>query len=181
MRTLFIAASITLATLSVKAQTSKVVVADDCETTQSWSSAQPITLDNADFKEGKGALKTEGIGPFRFRKAFSTPVNTGLEGKAGYISFWLYVSDVSDIATTPGLLAISSSGKMELNAHHFNFKNLNLKNGWNKMVFQLTDASAKGGAFDDTKMNYFMLFQKTTASTVFKLDHIRFAKDLKDI
>lgn len=49
------------------------------------------------------------------------------------------------------------------------------------MVFQLTEATVKGGTFDDSKMNYFMLYQKTNAATVFKLDNIRFAKNLKDI
>jgi hypothetical protein len=73
----------------VKAQSPKVVVADDAEKTSGWSSPQPLTIEKTDFKEGKGALKTEGIGPFRFRKDFAEPVNTGLDGKPGYMGFWL--------------------------------------------------------------------------------------------
>jgi hypothetical protein len=46
-------------------------------------------IDNADFKEGKGSLKVEGLVPFRFKRVWTEPVNTGLGGKPGYVGFWL--------------------------------------------------------------------------------------------
>lgn len=179
MKSLLFSAILVFALSQANAQ--KVQVADNCETNKGWSGSQPIMVDVTDAKEGSASLKTEGEGPFRFRKGFSTPVNTGLDGKSGYMAFWLYASEVTDFETNPGLLQISSSGKSELNAHHWRLKSLNLQKGWNKVVFELNADSTKGGDFDGSNFNYFMLIQKTATSVVLKIDNIRFAKELKDL
>lgn len=170
---------LTITLFQAKAQ--KIQMADNCETNKGWNGSQPVMIDEIDAKEGKASLKVEGEGPFRFRKVFSTPVNTGLDGKSGYIIFWLYASEITDFETNPGILQISSSGKSELNAHHWRLKSLNLKKGWNKVVFELNTVSNKGGDFDGTNLNYFMFIQKTATSVILKIDDIRFAKDLKDL
>jgi hypothetical protein len=159
----------------------KVQTADACESAAGWTGGQPVTVVESDVKQGKYALQCEGEAPYRFRKLFSPAVNSGLSSDAGYLSFWLFISDVSDLTTSPGLVQIGSAARSELNAHHWQLKNLNLKNGWNKVVLQLSPASAKGGAFDPASFMYFALIQKTTKPVVFKLDDIRFANDVKDL
>lgn len=180
-KVLLVSAVLVFVLVQVKAQ--KVVVADNCDSAKEWSSSQMSSLgiDKVDFKEGTGALKTEGEGPFRYRKVFSTPVNTGVEANAGFLGFWLYVSEVEDFQTNPGQLVISSSGKMELNALQWKLNNLNLKKGWNKVALDLSAASVKGGDFDPANLNYFNMLQKTATPVLFKIDNIKFAKSLKDL
>ena len=177
MKSVLFSALFLLVCAQVNAQ--KVQIADNCDSEKGWNAN--LTVDRVDFKEGTGSLKVESVSPFLFRKAFTTPVNTGLDGKSGYIGLWLYISDVTDVQANPGMLQIASSGKAELNAHHWSLKSLNLQKGWNKVVFELNASSAKGGDFDGSNLNYFMLMQKTAQPITFKIDNIRFAKNLNDL
>lgn len=160
-----------------KAQT---VVLDRCEDVKGWSGRIPVTL-SLDAKEGKNSLQSEGIADFRFRKVFDNPVNTGLNDKSGYIGFWLFVSDIQALEKSPGVVMISSSGKSDLNAYHLRLRNLNLQNGWNKVVLELSDKFSIGGDFDESNFNYFNLFQKTEIPVILKIDNINFAKNAKDL
>jgi len=176
MKSVLFSALFLFACAQVNAQ--KVQV-DNCDSEKGWSNS--LTVDHADFKEGTGSLQTESVSPFLFRKVFTTPVNTGLDGKSGYIALWLYISDVAALHENPGSLQISSSNRSQDNAHHWSFKSLKLEKGWNKLVFELNENSATGGDFDGSNLKYFMLMQKTTQPITFKIDDIRFAKNLKDL
>jgi hypothetical protein len=68
-----------------------------------------------------------------------------------------------------------------LNAHHLWLKDVKIEKGWNKVVLPLTEASAKGGAFDDTKLNYFVLYQKQLHRQYLKLINIRLQREAKDL
>ena len=158
----------------------QAVIADRGEELKGWSGRTPVTL-SEDAKEGKYSLQSEGLGEFRFRKVFEPALNTNLDGKSGFIGFWLFISDAEAVKRSPGFVVISSSGKLELNSHRLSFKDLDLKNGWNKVNLELSEQSNKGGEFDASHFNYFILFQKTDVPVTFKIDNIRFAKDKKDL
>lgn len=162
-------------TLVVKAQTVSI---DNCDKLSGWSSAgNQISLDTKEFKEGKASLTSEGEKPYRFRKMFSSAVNLGTDGTSGFLSFDLFVADAEEIYIKPGFVTISSSIKAEENAHRWNFKDIELKNGWNKVVLELSHSSAKGGNFDGN-LKYFAIVQRSEKPAIFKLDNIQFQKSI---
>lgn len=167
-----------LGMLHVKAQ---VVLVDNCDAvTAEWTArTNVLSIDNTDFKEGKGAFKSEGTHAFRFRLMRANRINTGTDGKSGYLSFSLFV-DRDDLNEKPGYVCISSTDKAEIDAHRWSLKNVPLKKGWNNVVLEMSSKSASGGDFDGN-LKYFVVVQPTSTSAVFKLDNIRFAKTIEEL
>ena len=179
MKSIVLSAALLMASLTY-ASAQQAVVIDNCDSKRGWTTRGVITEDPKDIKEGVSSIVSQGEGPFRFRKVFNTPVATGSNGTSGFLSFWLYVDNVDEIKKTPGFVAISSSGKMELEAHRLPLKAVEFKKGWNQVVLELSEKTAKGGVFNGN-LNYFVLVQKAAESTIFKLDDIKFAKDIKEL
>lgn len=165
------------AILSLKAQT---VLIDNCDKSSGWSSTgNELSVDTKDFKEGKGSLTSEGDKPYRFRKMLSSRIDLGTDGTSGFLTFDLFVADADEVYLKPGFVVISSSDKADENAYRWNFKNLDLKKGWNKVVLELNSSSAKGGNFDGN-LKYFAIVQRTDKPAVFKLDNVQFHKTNKN-
>lgn len=160
----------------------QVVLIDNCDAvTADWSArTNVLSIDNTDFKEGKGALKSTGNHSFRFRLMRTDRMKTGTDGKSGFLAFSLFVEDVNAIEKS-GQVIISSTDKSEIDAHSWPIKFGSLNNGWNEIILELTPKSARAEGSFDGNLKYFVVIQPSSKSTMFKLDNIRFAKKREDL
>ena len=158
-----------------KAQTTKIL--DEAESQSGWSThgkTNSLTLDFADFKQGKASLQAEGEGIIRFTKKWDNPINTGItDVSKGVLSFWYFISDASLIGN--GSVEISSSGKSDLAEYSWTVQSLKLKNGWNQMTLKLSKAGKTDGDVDLSAINFIRIYHNCTGSVVTKIDDIKFS------
>jgi len=153
------------------------VVIQRCNNTTGWESAAPLTIDNTDKKEGTGSLKIEapsGNNPW-FYKSF-THTHTGITS-AGYLSFWLYVSDATKM--DGGQIEVSSSGTSDEREFNWPLSKDNVSDGWNLMQLKISSADQAGGGADLDKINFFRIYQDLSASITVKIDFIKFIPSIE--
>ncbi|MFZ4262060.1 hypothetical protein ACFRAE_08455 [Sphingobacterium sp. HJSM2_6] len=159
---------------------STVQVMDFCEDITDWH-GNVISLDNSDFKEGNASIASEGGNIVIFQKKYNTTFDTKVTKQTGIMSFWLYVSDVSKFVDSQGngSIEITSSGGADVNEYAWNIDGqMNLQNGWNKVVLRLSNALTTNGDADLTELNFIRVFKQLSAPIVMKIDHIRFSEDI---
>lgn len=152
------------------------VVIQRCDVTTGWQGDQSIVTDHADQKEGLGSLKTEvqtGDSQW-FYKSFSS-TQTGITA-AGYLTFWLYVSDASKL--DGGEIEISSSGVQDDQEYNWSFSKENVVDGWNHMQLQISSAGMTGGEARLDSINFFRIHQTASGAVTAKIDFIRFVQTL---
>lgn len=154
---------------------------DLCESVEGWASVGSISLDS-DHKEGSYSVKTvlDGNASPVFEKIF-TPFDSEVSIENGYLSFWLYISDVSilstDIPDWGSSIEITSAGVADNQELHWDFSMLRLNNGWNKIDLRLSDAVVdnRGGDINLSAINYFRIYHLFCGGEVdVKIDDIRF-------
>ena len=152
------------------------VVIQRCDVTTGWQGAQALSVDNTDKKEGSGSLSTSAeVGTFPwFSKSFSS-TQTGISG-SGYLSFWLYISDASVLEG--GAIEISSSGGPDDMESSWLFDKNNVSSGWNEMQLQINASDPTGGGANLDSINFFRIYQNTSAPVTAKIDFIRFTPSL---
>ena len=165
-----------IATFMANITLSGQVVIQRCDVTTGWQGAQSITIDNADKQEGYASLKTEaqaGNSPW-FYKSFSN-TQTGISTE-GYLTFWLYVSDVSQL--NGGQIEISSAGGPDVEEYNWPLSSASVNDGWNHMQLQISTASPTGGGADLDNINFFRIYQDLAGPVTAKIDFIRFTPSL---
>ncbi len=152
------------------------VVIQRCDVATGWQGGQAISIDQADKKEGLGALMTiPGAGTSTwFSKSFSS-TQTGITS-SGYLTFWLYVSDASKLEG--GEVEISSSGGSDDQEHHWTFSSADVVTGWNFMELQISAAGQTGGGANLDGINFFRVYQTLSDAVTAKIDFIRFTPSL---
>jgi|GEM_PF-1523940 len=156
----------------------RVRVLDNFETLSGWTSgSNSLTLDNEEVKEGLYALKSEGSNMLRYAKTLTTPFDASLDKDDGYFCLSLFVSDITKLSGS-GQIELSSGGKADFYETAWGFSSINLKNGWNDLVFKLSTGSktpgAGGGETDFSAINFVRIHQGSSASVIFKVDNMRF-------
>lgn len=149
------------------------VVIQRCDVTTGWQGAESLFIDDTDQVEGRGALATEaqtGVSPW-FYKTFSQ-TQTGVSA-SGYLSFWLFVSDVSQMEG--GQIEVSSSGGPDAEEYNWPLDGTTLNDGWNHLQLQISSATTSGGAADLDRINFFRIYQDLSAPITAKIDFIRFS------
>lgn len=150
---------------------------DHADSLNGWSGNNPVTLDTTNEREGTGCLSETGQNIDQFEKSFSTPLNTGVNEQNGYLQFWYYISDVSQINNATGQIEITSSGIYDTNEYDWSMYYdvlPQLHNGWNFVSLPLAHAGKVGNP-DLSAINWFRIYQKISAPVTAKLDDIRFA------
>jgi hypothetical protein len=149
------------------------VVIQRCDVTTGWTGNQALSIDPADKMEGMGSLMTEAqTGDFTwFSKSFSQ-TRTGIDN-TGYLSFWLYVSDASNLEG--GQIDISSSGGADTEVSSWAFDKNGVADGWNHLQLQLNSANPVGGGANLDSINFFRIRQNLSGPVTAKIDFIRFA------
>jgi lysophospholipase L1-like esterase len=143
---------------------------DHCDATTGWVSANTLSLNTTDKKEGAGALQSVGSGTDEFKKAFTTPINTGASAATGSIQFWYYVSDVTKLSAS-NQVEIGSGGTNDVNEYSWNIGTL--VNGWNLITKPISAAGITNGTPDLNAINWIRIYHAKTGSVTTKVDGFR--------
>ena len=117
------------------------IVLQRCDIKTNWQSSNSLSIDNGDQKEGRGSLQCTGDETDWFKKVFSQ-TDVGVD-ETGYLSFWLYVSDVS-VFDGDGQVEITSSGVADTDEYNWAVSTIGLINGWNHVKLALSNAGKTG-------------------------------------
>jgi hypothetical protein len=141
---------------------------DDCDAATGWDSANALSINTTDQKQGQGCLEATGSSTDDYKKVFSEPVSI-----ASYrsLEFWYYVSDVSKI-TSQNQLELGSAGRPDQNEYSWNVSNL--QNGWNYIKLDFARAGITGGAPDANNINWFRLYRFKSGDVTTRIDGIKF-------
>jgi lysophospholipase L1-like esterase len=143
---------------------------DHCDATAGWISANALSANNTDKKEGSGSLQSIGSGTDEFKKVFTTPYNSGASASTGSIQFWYYVSDVSKLGTS-NQVELGSGGGADVNEYNWNIGTL--VNGWNLITKPFSGAGTTGGTPDLNAINWLRIYHAKTGSVTTRIDGIR--------
>jgi hypothetical protein len=95
-------------------------------------------------------------------------LNPGLTKANGALKLWLYIGDISQIKAD-GQFELTSSGESDKNEYAWNLAPMlpNLKNGWNELTLNFSDAAESSGDGGPklTAFNFFRLYLWTTGKT----------------
>jgi hypothetical protein len=142
---------------------------DHCDAATGWTSANTLTVNTSDKKEGTGSLESVGSGTDEFRKVF-TAFNSGSSVTTGYIQFWYYVSDVTKFSSS-NQIEIGSGGASDVAEYSWNIGTL--VNGWNLITKTFSTATTTGGTPNLNAINWFRIYHAKTASITTKVDAIQ--------
>jgi hypothetical protein len=147
---------------------------DPCNNTSGWNGNDDIYLDMDNKIDGYASLASLGEGTNRFIKVL-TPKDANISFENGYLTFWLYVSDIAALDAI-GQVEITSSGGFDVDEYSWPLNCLDLQNGWNYVFLKLSRAN-KNGNPDLTAINYFRLYNFMNDSVLLRLDDIRFTEN----
>jgi len=141
---------------------------DDCDAAKDWKSANTLTVNTTDQKQGQGCLEATGSGTDDYKKVFSEPVSI-----ASYrsLEFWYYVSDVSKLSSQ-NQVEIGSAGRPDQNEYNWSLSNL--QNGWNYIQLDFDKAGITGDAPDAKNINWFRLYRFKSGNVISRIDGIKF-------
>jgi hypothetical protein len=146
---------------------------DHCDATTGWTSANTLSVNTSDKKEGTGSLQSVGSGTDEFKKVFTTPFNSGASVATGSIQFWYYVSDVTKLSAS-NQIEVGSGGASDVNEYNWNIGTL--VNGWNLITKTFSNAGTTGGTPNLNAINWIRIYHSKTASITTKIDGIRIIK-----
>ena len=141
----------------------------NCDASTDWNSANTLTLNTTDKKEGTGCLQTAGLNTDEFNRVFATPINTAANVETDALQFWYFASDIL-LFTTNNQVELGSGGKADLNEYSWNIGTL--VNGWNLITLPLKNAT-KTGTPDVGAINWFRVYHFKTGNVTTKIDQIR--------
>jgi hypothetical protein len=149
-------------------------VLDACESTDGWGGNFAFSLDASYKKEGNYSLKAEGTGVVIYQKQFE-PMDAEITRENGILAFYLYVDDVSVFGAGEGSIEITSSGTSDQQEISWNFSQMNLVNGWNRVELKLSEAVQYDGDANIHALNFFRMYCLTVQRNVsMNIDCIRF-------
>jgi hypothetical protein len=142
---------------------------DRCDANTGWLSANTLTVNTSDKKEGTGSLQSVGSGTDEFKKVF-TPFNSGASVTTGTIQFWYYVSDVTKLSAS-NQIEVGSGGAADVNEYNWNIGTL--VNGWNFVTKSFSTAGTTGGTPDLSAINWVRIYHAKTAAITTRIDGIQ--------
>lgn len=143
-------------------------IISNCETVTGWTSANTLTLNTSDKKEGNASLQSAGNKTDEFSFLLSTPINTGATVEADKLQFWYFVSDVSMFSSV-NQVELGSGGKADINEFSWNLGTL--VNGWNLVSLPFKNAGVVGTP-DLAAINWFRVYHVKTGTVTTKIDQI---------
>lgn len=142
---------------------------DRCDASTSWISANTLSVNTSDKKEGSGCLQSVGSGTDEFKKVFSA-FNTGATVGNGTLQFWYYVSDVTKFGTS-NQVELGSGGRADTNEYNWNIGTL--VNGWNLITLKFSNAGNTGGTPNLGAINWFRIYHSKIGSITTRVDGIQ--------
>jgi len=147
-----------------------LVVFDPADQLTDWEVVGGGVEEKAGQKEGAAYLKSvihTGDDYMHFIKHRPTAVDPKLTVENGQFVFWFYVSSVADLKVD-GQIELTSSGQSDKNEYSWNLSNYipSLKNGWNEMKLNFSNAPVSGdGGPDIHAFNFFRIYFWTNDKT----------------
>jgi hypothetical protein len=135
-----------------------------------WVSANTLSVNTTDKKEGSACLQSVGSGTDEFKKVFTTPYNSGASAATGSIQFWYYVSDVSKLGTS-NQIELGSGGANDVKEYNWNIGPL--VNGWNLITKSFSAAGTTNGTPDLNAINWLRVYHAKTGSVTTRIDGFR--------
>jgi hypothetical protein len=142
---------------------SSLVMFDNCDAADGWETVGTPVVQTSNQKEGKGYIQgtiTSGNDFLQFIKTRVPALDTKLTPDNAQLVFWLNIPDVSKLKLD-GQIQVSSSGQPDSKRYGWALADLipGLKNGWNQVVLNFSDANVAGdGGADMSAINYFKIF-----------------------
>jgi hypothetical protein len=170
--------------LRFRARSKTVESFNNTEALDNWETAgNKGAIEKPGAKEGVGWLKApivSGEDYMHFIYKRPTALNAGLTKANGALKLWLYIGDISQIKND-GQFELTSSGESDKNEYAWNLGPMlpNLKNGWNELTLNFSDAAESSGDGGPklTAFNFFRLYlwtnNKTHADVALGLDDLR--------
>jgi hypothetical protein len=160
-----------------------LVMFDAADAADGWETVGAPVVQVTSPKEGTGYIQgkiTSGNDFLQFIKTRVPALDTKLTKENGQLIFWLNIADVSKLKLD-GQIQVSSSGQPDSKRFGWALADLipTLRNGWNEVQLNLSDANEAGdGGADLSAMNFFKMFfwtnSKVTADFVCGIDAIQF-------
>lgn len=159
-------------------------VFNNADALDNWETAgNKGAIEKPGAKEGQGWLKASivnGEDYMHFIYHAPAPLNAGLTKDNGALHLWLYIGDISQIKND-GQFELTSSGESDKNEYAWNLGPMlpNLKNGWNELKLNFSDAAESSGDGGPklTAFNFFRLYlwtnNKTHADVALGVDDLR--------
>jgi arylsulfatase A-like enzyme len=142
---------------------------DNCDATTDWKSSTGLALNTTDQQQGDGCIEFSAASTDEFKKAFSTPYNSRGSVENTVLSFWYYVSDVTQFEST-NQVEIGSAGKPDTD--EFNWSLTGLTDGWNFITLKTSEAN-KMGAPDLGAINWFRIYRFKSGPVTTRIDAIQ--------
>jgi len=139
-----------------------LVMFDPADVKDGWETVGDVNITTTGQKEGTGYIKNtiaNGSDFMQFIKHLATPLDSKLTAANGQFSFWWYVSDVS-LLKNDGQIEITSGGDADKHEFGWSIAKLlpTLKNGWNQLNLNFSDADIAGGDPDPSAFNFFRIY-----------------------
>ena len=142
---------------------------DNCDATTDWKSSTGLTLNTTDQQQGDGCIEFSAASTDEFKKAFSTPYNSRGSVADTELSFWYYVSDVTQFESS-NQVELGSAGKPDQDEFNWNLKGLT--NGWNFITLKTSEAN-KMGSPNLSAINWFRIYRVKSGLVTTRLDAIQ--------
>ncbi len=142
---------------------------DNCDSKTGWASANTLTVNTTDQKQGVGCLEAVGSGTDDYKKTFSPVFSVD---PSASLAFWYYVSDISQLESS-NQVELGSAGKPD--SYEYNWQLNNLENGWNYITLKFSEAGITGGEPDLDGINWFRLYRFKSGDVTTRIDGIKFS------
>jgi len=160
---------------------------DHCESLEGYASGSKLSLDSVNPKEGQYSVRVD-VNPNSvviLQKTFKdNPVDaSSITKEKGYLTFDLYISDVSAINWDAGDTQFELTSGGTCDSQELNWKmrsNMRFNNGWNTVNLALADAGTNG-TINMSNINFFRWYHTSIPSSlVVKIDNIRLYNNEED-
>ena len=167
-----------------KAYDSSVSLVDEMEFVSANAKRQTLFDCDAENSAFNVRLNTssqyimEGTGSWKWKtntlEGSFAPIDMS-EFKKGYLHFYVYCSDISQIGIQ-SQIEITSSGTCDINEFNWNTTQYITKTGWNEVWLDLFTPGTTGGLADLSKINYMRIYFLNGTAT-FYIDNIELVTD----
>lgn len=165
------------------------ITISDCDSTNGLAvqTSHVLATENAEIKEGTGALKNTDVQQVRFQAVLSgaTDISTYVTAQAdgsfsgGSFHFWLYINDLTKFNGNLQI-ELGSGGQADRASRQWTVQSSTLVTGWNDITLPFASSTQRNGEFNPASVNFFRCWQtggNGTAGLITIIDDIRVLPD----
>ncbi len=151
----------------------KQVALASCDVIGSWTSDNALSVEYTDYKEGFGALESQGALEVSFVNTSLSPAYGGQSySEADKLQLWYYVNSKSYLSGALTVV-ISSSSVDGTDEYEYEFSLGSLANGWNWLSRVLSDYQSKTGSPNLSTLRRVKVSATKSSAALERIDKIR--------